>query len=139
AQVPKALEAVLMRALELAPADRFATAEEFADALEAARAGTAGAQQREPARRYRKTWIALTAAAVIVGGIALILAADGRHVPWMSSTPALDTTQVVVFRFEAPSTSIGTAAQDALTRAISRWRGVRLADPLQLSEVLRGS
>jgi serine/threonine-protein kinase len=62
--VPPALEAVVMRALEKEPAYRFADADEFIAALQAARAGAppvAGAAAPQPAARSRGPWLALLA------------------------------------------------------------------------------
>ncbi len=128
----RSVERVLAKALSLAPADRFGTAGEFADALERARSDVR--DQAHDARRVPRRAI-LVAVAVCALSIAAAWAA--RTIDRSAAPAALDTTQIVVFRLDAPAPDAGVAAQQQLSRAIARWRGVRPADLLQLGDVIR--
>jgi serine/threonine-protein kinase len=90
--VPEATEAALLRALARDPADRFATAEEFADALAGAPPAPPPPPLAEPARR--KGCAALLLVAAPLGVLAaLVLGATGRQAgppepPTAASTPS---------------------------------------------------
>jgi serine/threonine-protein kinase len=65
--VSEAVQQVLLRALERAPGDRFATVQQFAQALEAAASGTA--QAADERHHLPTRWpVAVAAAVVILGG-----------------------------------------------------------------------
>jgi Tfp pilus assembly protein PilF len=84
--VPPAMEAVLVKALARAPADRFATVAEFATAL--ARTGTGETASGEPdlrmgqedqgRRMVRRRKLLLLAAFLVIGGATLVLLARSR-------------------------------------------------------------
>ena len=81
--IPEAVERAVVKALAKVPADRFATATEFADALEIPLASS-GAREEHGARpRWPRRWSARTA----LGVLAVAIAASGglwyrsRHVP----------------------------------------------------------
>jgi hypothetical protein len=76
--------------------------------------------------------LAMAAASVIA--VAFVWKGGGR-VP--AADVGLDTTRVIVFPFDAPTSGEATAAQDQMSRALSRWRGIRVADAFEVSEALR--
>jgi serine/threonine-protein kinase len=132
--VPESIESAVARALARAPADRFATATELADALHAPPAppvppALPQARKRSPRRR----WSLLAVAALIP--LALILAswqAWMRMGPGSSQPagPALDRRHVAVlyFRDLSPSHELGYLA-DAFTEAlITELQDVRALD-----------
>lgn len=129
------LETVLDRALSTSPADRYATAGEFAEALQQSQTNVKASVTVRSGRKPR----ALVVALGLVVPVAIAAAAWGagalsRDAP----TGSLDTTQVIVFRFDAANASDGTTAQEEISHSLARWRGARPADPFQLSEALRG-
>ena len=94
-EIPVQLETVLHRALAKVPADRFATAEEFVQALEEARSQRPSSHQwiRRPAR-----WMALSTA-VLALGVGILLATRAPRPAALSSSatiavlPALPSTE----------------------------------------------
>ncbi len=106
--VPPTVEAAVLRALAKLPADRFATAKSFADALVPGTA-TSASPSSEPrsfaARGARRRWIALTLAAVagaLAAGILVGMTIKGR-----STSPA--TTERYVLT-DDPLLDIGLGA-----------------------------
>jgi Tol biopolymer transport system component len=79
--VPPHVDAAVAKTLEMTPADRFATAAEFASALQGS--GSFIAAEPAPASRRRAIWIAAT-----IGGV-LLLAGAGAAMMLRSSAPAL--------------------------------------------------
>jgi eukaryotic-like serine/threonine-protein kinase len=154
--VPDGLETIVARALAKAPADRFATAAEFAAALAAGNAGPAPRGRRRPG-------VAVT---VIIGAVALAAVAAAWH-PWRQvRRPAPDTAglaSVAVLPFDNRSGDpkdqylsdgmteevIGQLAQVRGLKVISRTstealKGTHLtlrqiADTLGVRHILEGS
>ena len=95
--VPVHVEQVIHRALSKAPADRFATARQFAEAL----AEPGGPVARGPRPRRRWAWVATTAGVLVVlSGIALVRV---RRSPSARLDPGL--MAVFPFRFSGTDTS----------------------------------
>jgi serine/threonine-protein kinase len=87
--VPPALEAAIVRAMAKLPADRFAGAEEFRNAIRQAATGAI----EVPAPRSHTRRIGVTAAAVVaVAALAVVLARGG-----FGPGPALDANRIMVF------------------------------------------
>jgi serine/threonine protein kinase/WD40 repeat protein len=66
--VPEPLRALVMKALEKNPADRFASMREFVSALRSAQHPSGGAPA---ARTLRPRWLQIAAGAVVLGGVAV--------------------------------------------------------------------
>ena len=85
-----------------------------------------------------RSWAVL--AGLAVAAVAVVAAAffwkNGARTR-AAETSGLDTTRVIVFPFDAPTAGEGTASQEQLSRALSRWRGIRVADAFEVAEALR--
>ncbi len=99
--VPAPLSAVLTRALAKQPADRFATAAEFAAALEAP-AESHPLRPGRQGRRWRATLWAGAAALVLGGGIALAVRRSTDPRVELTATPPDRTVAVLPFRTVGP-------------------------------------
>ena len=131
--ISDAMERVVERALAKVPADRFATAGEFVDALEKA---------VDAPRRARRSWRgrAVFAAGVLAAGI-------GAWLVFRPATPQLDPNRIVVFplsasgieadepRGEAVATYIGYALEG--TRPLRWLEGWELLDERSRSDTAR--
>jgi serine/threonine-protein kinase len=130
--VPEALDRVLRRVLSKVPADRYASAANFFEAVESA-------VREEPGKGHGKgrlnprQKIALT-----LGGVAAVVA-----IAWVSSriddfvgdgAPPPDTSRYVILPFERQQ-GAGEDLQEVqlLHDALSRWSGLSVADPFQVS------
>jgi len=141
--VPSALEAVVMRALARDVADRYRTAEDFADAMSASIApslpsvsgGAAG--QRPVSRRSLMTGWRLVAAATF--GMAVLALAAVTFRSGSDSVAGLkgDTTLVAVLPIDESPDVSRRLDLDLLNDALSRWRGIRLLDPFQVGDAFR--
>jgi TolB-like protein/tetratricopeptide (TPR) repeat protein len=155
-RVPECIDTAVSRALEKVPADRFASATDFALAL----AVTSGGQAPDPRRRR------VVALAAIVAGLALTIIAAVAH-PWRSTAeapvPGADVASVAVLPFDnltgVPGDQylsdgmteevIGQVAQVRGLKVISRTssealKGTRLtlrqiADTLGVRHIVEGS
>jgi len=120
ATVNAAVDATLQKALEAVPADRFATAEEFALALERARATGPGEAARgalaqgdavQPARRGGRRAAIGAAVMVAAVGLALLLVPGVR--PWGRGAPGAPAPASAVRRLAVlPLVGIGSAPED---------------------------
>ena len=137
--VPSRVEQVIIKSLHKLPADRFASAAEFAAALP--RHPTPDTAQTQPAttttvavhsrRVSRATW-ALIGAVTLAGA----LTATAFH---RRGTPALDPSLYMVLPFRhraqsAPMLLNGDQCESLLHDALARWRGVQMVDPLWVSD-----
>ncbi|MEO8621047.1 MAG: protein kinase [bacterium] len=118
--VPPYVLAALDRALEKVPADRFATASEFAAALEVSGATPAGVMAAVASRRRSVTWAVLLAVPLLVAG--------GFY--WSRRGPPLDANRVVVFPL--------TYSADSANGAASGWDvAIAISASLEHAEPLR--
>ncbi|UCG85450.1 MAG: protein kinase [Gemmatimonadota bacterium] len=131
--VPEALDRVLKRVLSKVPADRYATAAEFLKALESA------AREKPGKRRQKRRLNPRHKTALVLGGVATVAV-----LAWVSSRiddivgtgPRLppDTSRYVILPFERQQgVSEGLQEVQLLHDALSRWSGLSVADPFQVS------
>ena len=135
--IPDALETVINRALAKVPADRYATAEQFAAALTVASTGTVSrVTAARPLRRrpwYRPA-LAVALVAVVAGLGWMVFGRKGNAGP---ATGGLDPHRVAVLYFAdgSPDSSLGYLA-DGLTEALIADLGqVRTLDVVSRSGV----
>jgi serine/threonine-protein kinase len=129
--VPPAVEALAVRALARAPADRFATAGALAEALDSARRGEQGGEattvaRARPARRPRKA----AAMAVIVAGVAA--AAVGLLRSRTAAPTTLDASLVAVAPFNVLEPSLALWREglvDLLSRNLDGAGPLRTVPP----------
>jgi hypothetical protein len=136
--VPKSVEAVVYRALAKSPADRFSSATEFAQVLEAVAKDphVSVAQSRRSARRASLATLAVAAlvAVVLAARSSWERAADARAVA------AADTSRVAVFPFDRDrSVREAFDAEQSFRGAMVRWKGIEVVDPRVLSEAIGSS
>ncbi len=122
--VPAGLEAVLMKALAKVPADRFASAGEFGDAL---RRALAEPRSRRPTYRLLRTAALVTAVVLILAGIARLAA---RHVMAPPDRPAGPIPLAVLpFRSLGEATDsgvLGIGIPDAIITRLAGLKQMRL-------------
>ena len=92
--MPPHLEDAVLTALEKLPADRFATAAEFAAALANSSFATHGAHSTHTTSAAARAlgW----RAAAVIGAVALLLGAAGAKLLWPSRTEAKSTTRLML-------------------------------------------
>jgi TolB-like protein len=98
--IPDDLEAVIERALEKVPADRYQTASAFAQALTVASTGRVSRvtpQARPPRRRWHPSISAAAGAAAVAIAGWLVIGGSGK--PRVTSTGSLDSRRVAVLYF----------------------------------------
>ncbi|MGH7710268.1 MAG: serine/threonine-protein kinase, partial [Gemmatimonadaceae bacterium] len=124
--VPASLDRLLQRVLAKAPADRIATAAEFAAGLDDIEAGTAVLETR-PRRKRHELLVSVGAIAVVFAGTTV---AKGL---WMGASGATllgDTTSYAVL----PPARVDVAPSvlpdlpDLLREALGRWSGITVSD-----------
>lgn len=130
------LDRVVAKAMCTSPADRQATAQEFADELEAA-------GRARLARPLGSRFLSRTA---LAGGAALALAIAGGM--WAIRTPSVrglaspgaavaDTTVMAILPFDrAPGTEPLRSIDALLYDAISAWRGVTVVEPFRVRDAV---
>jgi serine/threonine-protein kinase len=125
--IPDDLEAVIERALEKVPADRYQTAEQFAAALATASTGRVS-RVALPGRRTRRRWqrpaIAATAI-LLIAGVGWVLLGGGGEV--RNSSSALDSKRVAVLYFSDLSrdSSLGHVAAGFTEGLIGEFQKIR--------------
>jgi len=126
------VEAVVMRAMEKMPADRYPNARTMLEAIEAAMVANPGPL---PVRVRQGRRLALTAAlAVAVGGGTWWVAGERAMTRLIERA---DTSFVVLLPLE--TSDPGLALDDRLRRAFAHWRGLAVADPFSVREELAGA
>ena len=133
--VPAELEAVIATALAKVPADRYRTAGELLHALQMVSSPTgavrAAPRQQAWLRRLTPRWLLLL--------VAISAAALGALVqPW-SRGPRLDASLMLVAPFShrdgaVPHALSGDLCESLLHRAMTRWDGLRVVDPLWVAD-----
>src|SRR5512143_3132458 len=122
--VPVGVERAVFKALAKVPADRFATAGEFAAAL--------AAPDVQEGPNWRRS-IAITS---IVGAVAVIAWLASRNWPGDGAGALVDTTFYAVFPFERDSGLASFNEDQLLQDAMSKWTGIAVVDRPRLSEAL---
>ena len=127
--IPLEVDYAIQVALAKLPAERFATASDFAAALGPTETPAAGKGVGRTARR----WAAAVAMAVVA------LASAGLVVLPKIAAANLDASLYVVVPFghrggAAPSLVNGDQCELLLSQAFGRWTDVRLADPLRVHD-----
>ena len=112
--VSHALDAILATALAKVPADRFATAEAFGDALAGmvSTAGSTDAPGTVSPRAPRRPWMGVAAAAV------LLLAGLGGALTWRSLRSGENGKALVVLPFESAGSADDAAFADGITEEV---------------------
>jgi tetratricopeptide (TPR) repeat protein len=137
--LPPEVERVVRTALAKAPADRFATAHEFAEALpEPADVRASGAARRpsqEVRLRRRRSW-PLVAAAILIMLAVGAFAVSPRYRP----IEGLDAELYAVLPFghrggAAQELIDGDACESLLYEGLSRWTDLRLVNLLRVSDM----
>ena len=132
--------AVVTRALQKVPADRYADAEQMANALDDLLAATTASRISASVERPRRQVARLP---VAVGLTALV----GAAVWWGAATlgrpdgaanlARLDTTRYAVLPIEGDAQVRASASADQSFRdAVARWQGVSVAGVLEMREIL---
>jgi tRNA A-37 threonylcarbamoyl transferase component Bud32 len=127
--VSPAMERVVQKAMMPVPADRYMTAREFADALEAA-------AKVPPTRAFsrRGIMIGVAAAALLVAAGAL---ANRLGVGAATTDVRPDTTQLVVLPFERDAATESLGSIDPfIYEAFSAWRGLTVIEPFQVRDAV---
>jgi serine/threonine protein kinase len=136
---PAAIDDVLMKALAMAPADRYASTAEFAAMLETAlRTPTAARRASGPSIGItRSKLFALSGTAAVVAAVAFALSQVGAF----TADPATlaDSTQVAVFPFRTVSGSAHPASQELVHAALRRWQPLNVVALSQVAEGLRAA
>jgi serine/threonine-protein kinase len=135
--IPKDLEAVLFCALEKSPADRYHTASEFAEALQAVASGEAPPHtasviqrvRRRPAVWWRRVaMVASGVAVVVVAAVAVIALAHRRPRP-VAGGPDPHDVAVLYFEDRSRDSTLGYVAEgftDGLIDELSRVPGLHV-------------
>ncbi|HEY8851346.1 MAG TPA: protein kinase [Gemmatimonadaceae bacterium] len=139
--VPPKLESVIMRALQMSAADRYQTADEFVKALRAIpaedleRSGTYSRRLRD--LMASPAWRVAAGTGVLVLAFALAFTSR-RTLAHRNSVTASDTTRLVLLPLEgATARTAQWHDDDLLHQALSRWRGLYVADQFQVADGVR--
>ena len=133
--VPKSVEAVVYRALAKSPADRFGSAAEFAQVLEAV-AKDPQVSVAQSRRKTRRAVVATLAAATLVS-VALAARPSWERATDARAVAAADTSKVAIFPLDRDgSTPARQDVEQSLREAVVRWKGIEVVDPRLLSEAI---
>jgi serine/threonine-protein kinase len=134
-RVPLAVEQAIERALAKVPSDRFATAGEFAEALDNNEAGAAPQGSKRRVTRWA-VWLVLVGFALIFGGVSLHRSRSTAAMP----TPDAHVIAVVPFRVTGRDSSLGYLREgmlDLLAAKLSGTENLRTVDPRTLLSAWR--
>jgi len=138
--VPPELEAVLAKAVAIAPADRYQTAGEFATALESVvpvlgrpSHATYGVTRWSTAR-VRGLGVA---AAVTIIVVAAVVSRTGIQLPFFSPALSGDTTLVAIMPVEATGASEQIAGQELFAEGLRGWSGVSPVETFATNDALK--
>jgi eukaryotic-like serine/threonine-protein kinase len=136
--IPAQIEQVVTKALHKLPADRFASAGEFAAALPRHPTPQTMAVPVQAKRALRESPHISRAGWALIGALTLAgaLTATAFH---RRNTPTLDASlyMVLPFRHRAESAPLllnGDQCESLLHDALGRWRGVQMVDPLWVAD-----
>ncbi len=135
--VPVPVEQAVMRALEKTPADRFAGATAFVDALQPGSSGEwEPTPQTRPTLRRRGVWITLVLA-ITVGTTWYMTAGGAAERRAVAAAAALDTTRYAIVSFTQDS-GVPDLLQPTLLLedALREWEGVNVVDQFQVREAI---
>lgn len=128
ASVSPAVEAVLQRALATSPADRYATAAEFARALQTAAEETT---RRSGVGRARAAAFGVAAAGILATTLLAKRAHDTRVV-----SELIDTSRVALLPIDATDSALGRVTYDAMYDRLRSWRGLTVVDRFAVQGLL---
>jgi eukaryotic-like serine/threonine-protein kinase len=136
--LPPPLEQAVIKSLHKLPADRFASASEFENALPRHQTPPESQIPTVPNQPFRRSRHVSRAGWALIGALtlagALTATAFHRH-----SAPALDESLYIVlpFRHRAQSAPLllnGDQCESLLHDALGRWDGVQMVDPLWVAD-----
>jgi len=136
--VPAEVEAAVMQALAKVPADRFATAAEFSEALEHAddTRSTPARLLRPMVRRLRRPRVLAALGACAVAAAAIVV---GAHLRGGGSSTVGDPAWILVADFEGPpgDPTLATAVRELVTAELDQSRSIGTMPRQQIAAVLR--
>jgi tetratricopeptide (TPR) repeat protein/tRNA A-37 threonylcarbamoyl transferase component Bud32 len=128
--LPEAVQQVLEKGLAKSPADRFATAGAFVDALEAARTAP------PPPRRGRRAPLAWVGAAAALIATAAVAWWAGHRAPRVIPTEHRDWIMVAAFDGPPDDPGLAVAARDVVNDALAQSGVVAAVEPEQMTLAL---
>jgi tRNA A-37 threonylcarbamoyl transferase component Bud32/tetratricopeptide (TPR) repeat protein len=134
--MPVSIEQAVLRALSKLPADRFATTEQFAKALDLR---SSGESERVVGRRRWLGGRSLFVGALLAVGAsaALYRACVAPNVRTGSEGTGVDTTRYAILSFGQDTTVPGALDPAMLLQdAMARWEGISLVDPFQVRDIV---
>jgi tetratricopeptide (TPR) repeat protein len=123
--IPRGVDAAILKALSKVPADRFATAGEFAKALATADLSETWEDGDEFVPWYRQMRVKVAAAAVVVTVGVWVMSQD---------EPILDPAMIAVV--SADTTAAAIAVTEALRSSIASWRDLSVASSFAVSDAV---
>ncbi len=134
--VPESIEQIVMRALQKTPADRFATAGQFEDALHTRHSGeTEGVGA--PRHWSRQRLLPLGLLIVGISGAAWYWYGTRSRAEFMSGSAGVDTTRYAILSFgQDTSVPVALNAATLLHDAMARWDGMSVVDPFQVRDLV---
>ena len=130
--VPDEIDDVLRKVLEKVAADRYTNAAEFKQALESAAKAAPSARRKRRERARRRVGVAALSSAALLVVVASVVRWPG--IVGIGDTTPGDTSRYVIFPFER---QVGQADElhevQLLHDALTRWSGLSVADPFQVS------
>ncbi|MEP6573367.1 MAG: protein kinase [Gemmatimonadota bacterium] len=140
--VSPAVELAVMHALQKVPADRYASAQRFADALKellSPRPTPVSHVAQKPSRRSRafKPLLALVLVAAVALTVTYLPGSRAKACDGSAGGCGLDTTRYAILSIEQePGLPPRLNPTQLLQDALARWSGVSLVDPFQVRDAL---